>query len=121
MARSRQSAKAAGSRFERTVADYLAATVSEFIDRRVKTGAADRGDIANVRTPDGRRVVVECKDYAGRFLVSEWLREAETERANDEAAVGVVVAKRRGIADPGDQVVMMTLSSLVALLDGRKP
>ena len=116
MTRSRQSAKQAGSGFERLIADDLATDVDDRIDRRVKTGAADRGDIANVRTVDGRRIVLECKDYGGRYHVSEWLREAETERINDNAAAGVVVAKRRGTRNPDDQVVFMTLRDFKQLI-----
>ena len=41
MTRSRASARAAGSRFERVVADWLAAHVDDRIDRRVKTGAKE--------------------------------------------------------------------------------
>ena len=37
------------------------------------------------------------------------------------AAVGVVVIKRRGVSDPGDQVVAMTRRDLVALLTGERP
>lgn len=120
MTRSRASAKAAGSRFERVIADFLAEHVSEFIDRRVKTGAADKGDIVNVRS-HGERVVLELKDYGGKFNVGPWLTEADVERGNDDALVGAVVAKRRGTADPGDQVVFMTVRDLVALLTGERP
>lgn len=120
MGRSNASAKAAGARFERMIADYLAEHVSEFIDRRVKTGAKDKGDLVNIRA-HGERVVVEAKDYGGRFLVGTWLTEADVERGNDDALVGAVVAKRRGTADPGDQVVFMTVRDLVALLTGVRP
>lgn len=120
MSRSRASAKAAGSSLERQTADYLAKHVSEFIDRRVKTGAADRGDIVNLRA-QGQKVVVECKNYGGRFEVGSWLTEADIERGNDDAAAGLVVAKRRGTTDPGDQVVFMTLRDLVAILTGVRP
>lgn len=41
MTRSRASAKTAGSRFERAVADYLAEHVDDRIDRRAKTGAKE--------------------------------------------------------------------------------
>lgn len=119
MARSRASAKAAGSRHERSIADRLAETVDDRIDRRVKTGAADKGDIGGVRTADGRRVAIECKDYGGRFLVGTWLQEARTEAENDGAAAAVVVAKRRGTTDPDDQVVFMELRDLIVLLGGR--
>lgn len=40
MARSRASAKAAGSKFERDIADHLAKTVEDRIDRRVVTNDA---------------------------------------------------------------------------------
>lgn len=118
MTRSRASAKAAGASFERLVADYLAATVDDRIDRRVKTGAADKGDIGGVRDRDGRRVVLECKDYGGQLKPAEWVREAHTERDNDEAVVGAVVAKRLGTRDPGSQWVLMTMADLVELLRG---
>ena len=85
-----------------------------------ETGARDRGDISGWRYA-GRRIVAECKDYGGRYQVGPWLTEAETERVNDDAAVGLVVAKRRGTTDPGDQVVICTLRDLVALITGERP
>lgn len=120
MSRTNASARAAGARFERLVADYLARHVSEFIDRRVKTGARDKGDLAGVRA-HGQRVVVEVKDYGGRFLIGPWLREVETERVNDDAVAGLVVIKRRGVGDPGAQAVVTTVRDLAALLTGTRP
>lgn len=121
MARSRTSAKAAGARMERVVADCLSHHVDDRVDRRVKTGAADKGDIGGLRTHTGKRVVVEVKDYGGRYLVGPWLEEAETERINDDASVGVVVAKRRGVTDPLQQVCFMSVADLIALLTGDRP
>lgn len=118
MGRSRASAKQAGSRFERAVADYLAATVDDRIDRRTKTGARDRGDIGGVRVR-GERVVIECKD-AARLSLGVWASEAQTEAANDGAAIGVVVHKRHGRGAPGDQWVSMTLADFAWLL-GAEP
>lgn len=115
MTRSRASAKAAGTRFERLIADHLATVVDDRIDRRVKTGAKDRGDIAGIRF-HGRRIVIECKDYGGRYAIGEWLREVEAERANDGALAGFAVAKRRGVTDPGGQLVVCTVADLVAVL-----
>jgi hypothetical protein len=120
MSRNRASAKAAGSRFERLVADWLAVHVDDRIDRRVKTGAKDRGDIGGWRFA-GRRIVAELKDYGGQFKVGPWLNEAETERLNDDADVGLVIAKRRGTTDPGSQVVFLTLRDLVHLTTGTRP
>ncbi len=119
MTRSRASAKQAGARFERLIADHLRDTVDDRIDRRVKTGAKDRGDIGGLRHMGGR-VVVEVKDYGGRLLVGPWLNEAEVERGNDDALAGIVVAKRRGTNDPADQTVLMTLRDLAALLTGTR-
>ena len=120
MTRSRATARKAGSDFERRVADYLAATVDDRIDRRVKTGAKDKGDIAGLRHMGGR-VVLEVKDYGGRLLPGPWINEAEVERGNDDALAGFVIAKRRGTTNPADQYVIGTLGDLVALLTGARP
>ena len=73
MARSRRSAKAAGARFERVVADYLAEVLDDDrIDRAPKAGAKDKGDIAGVRL-NGHRVVIECKDVS-RTDLPKWVR-----------------------------------------------
>ena len=121
MSRNRKSAKSAGARFERVVADCLRDYVSSFIDRRVKTGAKDKGDIANLRTPQGQKVVAELKDFGGVFHVGTWLKEVEAERVNDEALVGIVVAKRRGHANPLDQAVIMTLRDYIAITTETRP
>ena len=117
MTRTRASARAAGARFERSIADHLAARVSEFVDRRVKTGAKDRGDIANLRSTHGLRIVVECKDTA-RLELSQWRAEAELEAGNDDAPIALVVHKRRGHGKPGEQWVTCTVDDLVTLLTG---
>ena len=118
MARTRQSAKKAGASFERLMADYFAwALDDDGIDRRVKTGAKDRGDIAGLRMR-GKRVVVECKDYGGRHRLPEWLKEAETERGNDDAEYGIVAWKRLGVRDPAKQYVTMTAETFMAMVAG---
>lgn len=120
MTRTHASAKAAGSRFERQVADYLRDNVDDRIDRRVKTGSKDRGDIGGVRTFGGGRVVIECKNTS-RLNLGPWLGEAEVERGNDDATVAVVAHKRHGKGDPADQLVTMTMADFVALLTGERP
>src|SRR4051812_15491751 len=106
MTRSRASAKDAGTRFERVTADFLRDNVDDRIDRRVKTGAKDRGDHAGVRHL-GARGVHECKDRV-RVDIAGALAEAETARANDDALWAAVIHKRHGRGDPGDQLVTMT-------------
>ena len=120
MARNRNSAKAAGQRFESLVAAYLNRHVDDRIERRRLGGAGnDRGDISGLRHM-GQRIVLECKDYGGRLQPGPWIEETERERLNDDAGVGIVVAKRRGTTAPGEQFVLMTLADLVALLTGSR-
>lgn len=116
MTRTRASAKAAGSSFERLVADYLAANLDDRIDRRVKTGAKDKGDISGLRA-FGHRIVVEVKNVS-RDGLPGWVDEAQVEAGNDDAAFGVVIHKRRGKGLPADQFVTMRLEDFAALLTG---
>jgi hypothetical protein len=103
---------------ERVVADYLkVALANDYIDRKVKTGSKDTGDIGGVRTLEGYRVVVEVKDCS-TLSIPAWLREAEVEAINDGALCGVVISKRRGISDPSQQLVCMTVGHFAALLTG---
>ena len=119
MTRNRKSARSAGTRFERVIADALAAALDDDrIDRRVKNGAKDRGDVSGVRL-HGQRVVIECKDVA-TLALPQWTAEAQVEAGNDDALVGVVVHKRRATADPMRQWVSMTLADLVAILTGQR-
>ena len=102
MTRTRSSAKGAGAKFERAIADHLKAALDDDrIDRRTKTGAKDRGDIGGIRHMGGR-LVIECKDYGGRLQPAPWTAEAEIERG-------------------GDQWVLMTVDQLVAILTGEPP
>lgn len=119
MARNRKSAKAAGARFESLIAATLAELLDDDrIERRAKTGAKDRGDIAGVRTR-GKRVVIECKNTT-RTDLAGWTREAHVEAGNDDALVGVVVHKRHGNGKGAEQWVSMTLADLAVLLTGQE-
>ena len=119
MSRNRRSAKKAGTAFETDIARYLAGHVDDRIERRTKNGRSDRGDIAGLRHM-GERVVVEVKNTT-RWTPAAWLAEAEIERGNDDALVGMVVAKRRGVTHPGSQYVLMSLDDLIALLTAERP
>lgn len=105
-----------GATFERLVADYLDIDNELDIDRQVKTGRRDRGDIRGVRL-HGKLIAVECKNTA-HPVVGPALKEAETERENIQALAGVVVAKRHGKGKAPDQVVYMTLRDFKALITG---
>ncbi len=130
MTRSRRSAKAAGTAFETMIARHLATVLDDDrIERRAKTGAKDRGDIGGVRAHGGR-VVIECKEVrhedcakCGRVYglqLAGWTAEAQIEAGNDDAICGVVVHKRKGTTNPGEQWVTMTVAELVALITGQR-
>lgn len=116
MTRNRASAKKAGADFERRQADWLAERLDDDrIDRRVKRGSKDTGDIGGVLFA-GNRVVIECKNTA-RDNLPTWIREAEIERGNDDALIGVVMHKKRGTTDPAAQYVSMTAETFAVLLE----
>lgn len=108
-----------GTRFERPIADCLARYIDDRIDRRPKTGNKDKGDIGGWRFA-GMRIVAELKNHA-RLDLSGWVNEAEVERGNDDAAVGMVIHKRRGVGDPLGQYVTMTVRDVITLVTGSRP
>lgn len=116
MGRNLRSAKSAGSRFERLIADYLNDRLYGLcVDRQVKTGAHDSGDIAGVHIA-GRRIAIECKNVT-RMDLPKWTREAHTEAGNIGGAAGVVIHKRHGNGKPEDQWVTMTVTDLVTIIN----
>ena len=118
MTRSRASAKAAGSSFETLIVTGLTEILGDDrIERRTKNGSKDRGDITGVKTLGGGRVVIECKNTA-RDNLPAWIREAEQERGNDDALIGVVAHKKHGSGKAADQYVTMTLATFAVLLEG---
>ena len=80
------------------------------VERRALAGNADRGDIAGIPG-----VVIEAKSEA-RLNLAGWLKEAETERDNDNAEIAIVWHKRRGKTSPGAGYVLMDGATLVQLL-----
>lgn len=117
--RNRATSRAAGTRLETQLVRYLQEHITPDIERRAKNGALDRGDIAGLRHM-GQRVVVECKNTS-RISLSEWATEAEIERGNDDAGVGVIAHKRHGKGQPGDQWITMTWADFVSLITGERP
>lgn len=111
-----------GASFERLVADHIAAALDDDgVDRQVKTGRADKGDIRGVKA-HGQRVAIECKNTT-RASLAAWVTEAEVERGNLDALAGVVVHKRvgKGKAQLGQTYVTMTLDDFLALVMGQRP
>ena len=119
MTRSRQSAKSAGTRFERQIADHLNARLPGRIDRRPRTGAKDKGDIAGVTTTGGQAIAIECKNVT-RTQLAGWIHEAHTEADNLGAAAGIIIHKRHGRSAPDAQWVTMTVADLTAILTAKE-
>lgn len=116
---SRQKRK--GTAFETAFVNYerlFFADSEQTIHRAALTGAADQGDVHGLYCR-GKRIVVECKDH-GVYDLPGWLGEAEREKGNADADIGVVVfhLKGRGIANMGAQGVLMTVDDFNELIGG---
>jgi hypothetical protein len=102
--------KQVGTRWESAIVDYLRQVGAIHAERRALNGAKDRGDIAGLPG-----VVIEAKS-AARLDLAGWQAEAEAERVNDNARIGVVWAKRRGKASAADGYVLMDGATFVGLM-----
>jgi hypothetical protein len=102
--------KAKGTAWETKIVNFLKDFGAPSIERRALKGAQDRGDIAGIP-----QVVIEAKN-AKTMALAAWVDEAEAERVNDRADIGVVWHHRRGKALPEDGYVTMTGSTFVKLL-----
>lgn len=119
MTRNQQSAKTAGARFERQIADHLNALLPGRIDRQPRTGAKDKGDIAGVTTTGGQAIAIECKNVT-RTQLAGWIHEAHAEADNLGAAAGIIIHKRHGRSAPDAQWVTMTVADLTAILANKE-
>lgn len=105
-------ARAKGTAAETAVVTYLQTHGFPHAERRALHGANDRGDIAGVPG-----VAIEVKAVA-KPSVGAWLLEAEQERINAGAGLGVVVHKPRGVgvARVAEWHVVMTLAAFTELV-----
>jgi restriction system protein len=85
-----------GSDFEQYVARLLRDSGCRGV--RVRGGAGDMGADVTARTPDGRRLVVQCKRYAGNLSSPEVQRFAGTARDIHGAEVALLVTTGRPTA-----------------------
>ena len=69
--------------------------------------------------PHGQRIVIEAKDCA-KTMLGPWSGEAEVERINDGALAGIIVHKRHGKGQPGQQWVTMTMDEFIAIVNGNR-
>jgi hypothetical protein len=102
--------KARGTKWESAIVAFLRDKGFTYAERRALSGANDMGDLTGIPG-----VVVEAKHVA-RTDLSGWLDEAEQERTNAKADVGVVWMKRRGYTSPGRAYVVMTGDDFAWLL-----
>ncbi len=99
-----------GSTFERAVVDYLRACGFPHAERRLAGAKADRGDIAGIPG-----LMIECKSQ-NRISLAEWVDEAECEKNNDRADIGVVWVKRKGKGSAGDGYIVMSGRQFIEIL-----
>ena len=82
------------------------------VERRALSGMNDKGDIAGLKD-----VVIEVKkhdSYAGKL--AGWVEEADTERRNAKATIGVVWHRRKGKAKAEEWFVTMSGDQFINLL-----
>lgn len=99
-----------GTRWETAIVAFLIERGWVNVERRALQGTKDKGDIAGIPG-----VVIEAKSQA-RHSLSEWLTEAEKERVNAGALVGVAWIKRRGFTSAGKGYVLMSGDTFADLL-----
>ncbi|MFE2297967.1 hypothetical protein ACFXAW_07200 [Streptomyces sp. NPDC059445] len=102
--------KQKGTAAETAIVNFLRNSGFLQAERRTLGGAHDRGDIAGIPG-----VVIEAKNCARQELAA-WVKEAELERDNDRASLGVVWHKRRGKGNPADWFVTMSGLQFTTLL-----
>jgi hypothetical protein len=106
--------KQKGTAFETAVVRYLQEQNSFWkVERLVLHGNKDVGDI-RVKDDEGGVWGIEAKNCNALSLAT-WVKEAEVETNNAGWPV-VVVAKRKGITNPGQSYVITTLSSFLQFL-----
>lgn len=102
--------KAKGTAAEVAVCRYLQEQGWPHVERRALAGALDKGDVAGIPL-----VVIEVKNHKAHAFPA-WVAEAEVEKANANAHVGVAWAKTRGTTNPARWVVAMTGEQFTHLL-----
>ncbi|OMC55426.1 hypothetical protein A5747_13640 [Mycobacterium sp. IS-836] len=110
--------KQKGTAYESLIRDYLKQEWSPDIDRLPLSGTQDRGDIANFRIGE-HLLAIECKNH-NRLDLGTWTFEAQREAANYGALAGVVIHKRKGKGQPGDQYVTLTLRDFLDIIHAAK-
>ena len=106
-----------GAKFEQACADYLTEATNYTVIRQRTHGANDEGDLYGLRL-SGYEITVECKDCKTMQL-SQWIDEAQAEKANADAKYAVVIHHRKGRGSKsfGDNYVTMNLRTFVDIIN----
>jgi Holliday junction resolvase len=105
--------KQKGDRAERAVVEWFH-SLGWTKAHRIRAGSPD--DIGDIELhPD---VVIEVKDR-GKIDLPAWIRKLGLQKANKDAAIGVIVVKKRGSADPFEWAYVIDAATLVNILTTR--
>ena len=100
--------KQKGDRAERAVVDFLRSRGIEA--HRIRAGSPD--DMGDIEIhPD---IVVEVKDR-GKLDLPAWLRTLGVQKANKDAAFGVIIVKKRGSSDPLEWAYVLDAATFLNL------
>lgn len=103
--------KRKGTAAESAVVTYLSQWWPH-VERRALSGSNDKGDIAGIA---GAVVEVKAHKVSSQSFPA-YVDEANTERDNAGAELGLAWVKRRGTTDPGRWIVAMDGATAVKLL-----
>lgn len=103
-------ARAKGTAWESAIVDFLTRHGFPHAERRALNGALDKGDIAGIPG-----VVIEAKNCK-TITLGAFVDEANRERDNAAACIGVAWVKRRGKASAADGYVVMDGPTFLTLL-----
>ena len=107
--------KQKGDRAERAVVEWLH-SLGFTKAHRIRAGSPDDvGDI-ELGLPG---VVIEVKDR-GKIDLPAWIRKLGIQKANKDAALGVIVVKKRGSSDPFEWSYVIDAATLVNILTARE-
>jgi Holliday junction resolvase len=107
--------KQKGDRAERAVVEWLH-DLGFTKAHRIRAGSPDDiGDI-ELGVPG---VVIEVKDR-GKIDLPAWIRKLGIQKANKDAALGVIVVKKRGSSDPFEWSYVVDAATLVNVLTARE-
>ena len=90
--------KQVGTAGETAVVNYLKRHGWPHAERRSLNGAYDRGDVAGCPGIVWEVKAGNAAMNASDAQVEAWMQEAEVERVNDNADIGILVMKRKGIS-----------------------